>query len=137
VLEAFGGTATAPDVVLFDGQGYAHPRRFGLASHLGLLLDLPSIGCAKSRLTGHYREPEEAFGSWTPLVDKGEQIGAAVRSRPGHDPLFISVGHKVSLGTAVHIVLACCRRNHFMPEPTRMAHKLVTSYARSRGESSM
>lgn len=129
VLDAFRRTATVPDVVLFDGQGYAHPRRFGLASHLGLILDLPSIGCAKSRLIGRYQEPGEAFGSWTPLMDKEELIGAAVRTRPGHAPLFVSVGHKLSLETAVQIVLACCRNHHFMPEPTRMAHNLVTSYA--------
>jgi deoxyribonuclease V len=129
VLDAFRHLALAPDVVLFDGQGYAHPRRFGLASHLGVILDLPSIGCAKTRLAGRYDEPDDAFGSWTPLIDKGERIGATVRTRPGHAPLFVSVGHKLSLETAVQIVLACCRNNHFMPEPTRMAHNLVTRYA--------
>lgn len=135
VLAAFGKIAVEPDVVLFDSQGYAHFRRFGLASHLGVVLDRPTIGCAKTRLIGRYAEPLPEFGASTPLLDKEEQVGAAVRTRPGHAPLFVSPGNKISVPTAVEIVLACCRNNHFMPEPTHLAHQLVTSYARERRES--
>ena len=133
VLAAFEQVATEPDVVLFDGQGYAHPRRFGLASHLGLILDRPAIGCAKSKLVGRYEEPERIFGAHTPLVDRGEVVGAAVRTRPRHKPLFVSPGHKVSVEGAVAIALACCRAGGFMPVPTRLAHEAVT--ARARGAS--
>jgi deoxyribonuclease V len=136
VLDAFQRLPTEPDVILFDGHGYAHPRRFGLASHLGVVLDRPSIGCAKSRLVGRYEEPPRDFGAWTPIVEKGETVGAALRTRPSHAPLFVSVGHQISLPTAVQIVLACCRERRFMPEPTRLAHQLVTDYARSGRQSS-
>ena len=129
VLDAFRQTTVEPDVVLLDGQGYAHFRRFGLASHLGVILDRPTIGCAKTRLVGRYEEPAEEFGAHTPLVDKGEIVGAAVRTRPGHEPLFVSPGHHISAETAVAVALACCRDNRFMPEPTRLAHDLVTRHA--------
>ena len=132
VLAAFRQVETVPDVVLFDGQGLAHFRRFGLASHLGVVLGLPSIGCAKTRLTGSFAEPGEQFGDWTPLEDRGEEIGAAVRTRPGHAPLFVSPGTMVSVATGVEIVLSCCRDNHFIPEPTRHAHRLVTAYRKER-----
>jgi deoxyribonuclease V len=132
VLEAFRRVTTAPDAILFDGQGYAHPRRFGLASHLGLLLDRPSVGCAKSRLIGTYEEPERVFGAQTPLVDRGEIVGAAVRSRPRRAPLFVSPGHKVSVKGAVALALVCCRDGGFMPVPTSLAHEAVTE--RARGE---
>jgi deoxyribonuclease V len=131
VLEAFRSIEREPDLVLFDGQGYAHFRRFGLASHLGVILNRPTIGCAKTRLVGHCDEPAQKFGAHTPLIDKGEQVGAAVRTRPNHSPLFVSPGHKISVETAVELVLVCCRDNHFMPEPTRVAHTLVTKYARA------
>ncbi len=130
VLAAFEQVGQPPDVVLFDGQGYAHPRRFGLACHLGLVLDLPAIGCAKSRLVGRYEEPPREFGASTPLLDHGEPVGAAVRTRPGHAPLFVSPGHKVGIETAVAITLTCCRDNGFMPVPTRLAHGAVTAHAR-------
>ena len=120
-----------PDVILFDGQGYAHFRRMGLASHLGLVLDQPSIGCAKSRLLGKYIEPEKALGSYSPLEEDEEEIGAAVRTRPTHSPLFVSPGHKISITSAVAITLACCQENHFMPEPTRLAHTLVNEQAQA------
>ena len=132
VLAACANLTVEPDVVLFDGQGYAHPRRFGLASHLGVLLDRPSIGCAKSRLIGEYAEPPREFGAWTPLIADGEVVGAAVRTRPRHKPLFISPGHKVSVQTAVTITLACCRGGSFLPEPTRLAHEIVTRERRAR-----
>jgi deoxyribonuclease V len=129
VLEAFRQITAEPDVVLFDGQGYAHFRRMGLASHLGVILDRPTIGCAKTRLVGHYEEPADEFGAYTPLVDRGEEVGAAVRTRPSHTPLFVSPGNRISIETAVAVVLACCRNNHFMPEPTSIAHNLVTQQA--------
>ena len=134
VLDACRQIEAEPDVILFDGQGYAHPRRLGLASHLGLILDRPSIGCAKSRLVGRYEEPARDLGACTPLMDRGEEVGAAVRTRPSHSPLFVSPGHRVSVGTAVQIALACCRHERFMPEPTRLAHDLVTEHAHSRRE---
>jgi deoxyribonuclease V len=132
VLAACADLAVEPDVILFDGQGYAHPRRLGLASHLGLFLDRPTIGCAKSRLVGQFEEPALLFGEHTPLVDRGEVVGAAVRTRPRHKPLFVSPGHKISVDTAVAIALACCRNEAFQPEPTRLAHELVTSERRTR-----
>jgi deoxyribonuclease V len=131
VLAACADLTVEPDVFLFDGQGYAHPRRLGLASHLGLFLERPSIGCAKSRLVGEYAEPERVFGAHTPLVDRGEVVGAAVRTRPRHKPLFVSPGHKISVETAVAIALACCRDGAFLPEPTRLAHDLVTRQRRA------
>jgi deoxyribonuclease V len=126
VLAACADLSAEPDVILLDGQGFAHPRRFGLASHIGVLLDRPTIGCAKSRLIGQFEEPERVFGAHTPLVDRGEVVGAAVRTRPRHKPLFVSPGHKVSVETAVAIALACCRDGRFLPEPTRLAHEIVT-----------
>ncbi len=130
VIAACAGVRSEPDLLLFDGQGYAHPRRFGLASHLGLVLDRPSIGCAKSRLVGAFEEPERVFGAHTPLLDRDEAIGAAVRTRPRHAPLFVSPGHRVSVETAVALALACCRDGGFMPVPTRLAHEAVTARRR-------
>jgi deoxyribonuclease V len=132
VLAAYADLTAEPDVVLCDGQGYAHPRRFGLASHLGVILDRPTIGCAKSRLIGEYEEPERTFGHYTPLIHRGDVVGAAVRTRPRHKPLFVSPGHKVGVETAVEITLACCREGAFLPEPTRLAHELVTQERRAR-----
>ena len=127
VLAACADVRSEPDLLLFDGQGYAHPRRFGLACHLGLALDRPSIGCAKSRLVGRFDEPERVFGARSPLEDRGEVIGAALRTRPRHAPLFVSPGHKLSVATAVALALACCRDGAFMPVPTRLAHEAVTA----------
>jgi len=135
VLAACADLSVQPDVFLFDGQGYAHPRRLGLASHLGLFLERPTIGCAKSRLVGEYEEPERVFGAQTPLVDRGEVVGAAVRTRPRHKPLFVSPGHKISVDTAVALALACCRDGAFLPEPTRLAHDTVTRERRAWIES--
>jgi deoxyribonuclease V len=134
VLAACADLTVTPDVFLFDGQGYAHPRRLGLASHLGVILDAPAIGCAKSRLIGQYEDPAREFGASTPLIDRGEVIGAAVRTRPRHKPLFVSPGHKLSVETAVAITLACCRDGQFLPEPTRLAHETVTRERRLRQE---
>jgi deoxyribonuclease V len=135
VLAACAKLANVPDLFLFDGQGCAHPRRFGLACHLGVILDKPAIGCAKSRLIGTYEEPERVFGASTPLVDGDEVVGAAVRTRPRHKPLFVSPGHKVSIDTAVAMALACCRDGGFMPVPTGLAHERVTRERRERLES--
>lgn len=125
VLEAFTQLKNKPDVAMFDGQGYAHPRRFGLACHLGVILDMPSIGCAKSRLIGQYEEPAVDRGSWSDLADKGEVIGAVLRTRTGVNPLYISIGHRADLPSAIDLTLRCATRYRF-PEPTRLAHQLVT-----------
>jgi len=110
-----------PDLILVDGQGVAHPRRFGLASHLGLLLDTPTIGCAKSLLCGSHEEPEVEPGSYAEVTDGGEIIGVALRTKPGVKPVYVSTGHKIDLQTAIHWVMKCCR-GYRLPEPTRLAH---------------
>ena len=122
VLGALERLVTTPDIILADGQGLAHPRRFGLACHLGLLTDTPTIGCAKSILRGRpeWTLPSSA-GSHVPLMDKGDVVGAAVRTRESVSPIYVSIGHKVSLESAVSWVLACCK-GYRMPEPTRLAH---------------
>ncbi len=130
ILAACQQLQATPDVFLFDAHGYAHPRRFGAASHLGVVLDAPSIGCAKSRLVGQYDEPGPSFGDYTFLLAEGEIVGAAVRTRVGHSPLFVSIGHKISLATSLRITLACCRKDRFLPEPAFQAHRLVTAYAK-------
>jgi deoxyribonuclease V len=112
---------SAPDLIMVDGQGIAHPRRFGIASHLGVLLDIPTIGCAKSRLCGQYETPAEEAASYNDLVDNGEVIGAVLRTKKRTRPLFVSIGHRTDLATVISFVLACCR-GYRLPEPTRMAH---------------
>jgi deoxyribonuclease V len=114
-----------PDLFIADGQGIAHPRRFGLASHLGLILDKPVIGCAKSRLLGVFREPGPARGEFEPLLDGGEIVGAVLRTENKVKPVFVSVGHRVSLETSIGFVLGCCR-GHRLPEPIRFAHRLAS-----------
>jgi len=123
VLDAFARLQQQPDLVMVDGQGIAHPRRLGIASHLGLWLELPTIGCGKSILTGHHRTLGEEAGSWVPLVDNDETIGAVVRTRTHVKPMIISLGHRISLETSLRYVLACCR-GYRLPEPTRQADKL-------------
>lgn len=125
VLGAFAQLKQRPDLVMVDGAGIAHPRRIGIASHLGLWLDLPTIGCAKSILTGTYNKTalSEQAGSWVPIVYRKEVIGAAVRTRTRVNPMIISLGHRISLETSIHYVLACCR-GYRLPEPTRQADKL-------------
>jgi len=113
-----------PDVYMFDGQGFAHPRRFGLACHLGVLLDRPSLGCAKSLLIGTCDMPAAMKGSTSPLVHQGQRVGMAVRTRDGVKPVYVSVGHRLSLAAAVAITLACSVRFR-LPEPTRLADQLV------------
>lgn len=122
VLGALAMLSTTPDVILVDGHGMAHPRRFGLACHLGLLTGVPTIGCAKSILCGRPEgSPEPERGSHVPLVDCGEVVGAAVRTRTNVSPIYVSVGHRTSLERAVELTLACCK-GYRMPEPTRLAH---------------
>jgi deoxyribonuclease V len=124
-LAAAGKLTVKPDCFIIDGQGIAHPRRLGLASHLGLFLDVPTIGCAKSRLIGDFIQPRFNKGSTSPLTDRGETIGSVVRTRSNVKPVFVSVGHKCSLCDAVRIVLDCCTK-YRLPEPTRLAHQIVT-----------
>ncbi len=125
VLKAVESLPQLPDILLCDGQGIAHPRRFGIASHLGVLLDHPTIGVGKSRLIGTHDSLPEEKGSWVPLLDKGEVIGAVLRTRRGVKPLFISPGHKVCLETAVSWVMSCVTR-YKLPETTRWAHRLAS-----------
>ncbi len=122
VLEALARLEGVPDVLLFDGQGYAHPRRLGIASHIGVLLDHPSMGCAKSRLWGSHGALAPERGSQVPLVDGEEVIGAVVRTRAGVKPVYVSVGHRVSLQSAVELVLTCAA-GFRLPEPIRRAHR--------------
>jgi deoxyribonuclease V len=125
VLGAFHQLRQQPELVMVDGQGIAHPRRIGIASHLGLWLNLPTIGCAKSLLTGTYHQEQlgAEAGSWVPLRHKGETIGAAVRTRSKVNPMIISPGHLISLETSISYVLACSK-GYRLPEPTRQADKL-------------
>jgi len=127
-LAALERLADRPDLVIFDAQGLAHPRRMGLATHLGILLDIPAIGCAKSHLCGTYVEPEEHKGSWTRLTDGGEVIGAVVRTRDRVRPVFVSVGHRVDLEAAVALVLGCVSK-YRLPEPTRWAHRVAGDHS--------
>ena len=117
-------TSLDPDVLIVDGQGRAHPRRLGIASHLGVLLDHVTIGCAKSILCGSAKEPPNRVGAWTPLKERAEQIGAAVRTRAGTTPVYVSVGHRISLARAIDVVLRCCK-GYRLPETTRYAHRVA------------
>ncbi len=125
VLDAMEQLSITPDLVLCDGQGLAHPRRFGIACHLGIIVNMPTIGVAKSLLIGKYQEVPEQKGSWQPLIHRGETIGAVLRTRTGTKPLYVSSGHRVSLQTAVQYVLRCTPR-YRLPETTRLADKLAS-----------
>ncbi len=120
-LAACQNLVATPDLILVDGQGIAHPRRLGLASHLGLLLNTPTIGCAKSRLCGRHEIPGVEAGSYAEVVDRGETVGVALRTRLGVKPLYVSIGHQVDLETAIYWVMKLCR-GYRLPEPTRLAH---------------
>ncbi|MGD8211281.1 MAG: deoxyribonuclease V [Desulfobacterales bacterium] len=124
ILTAIGKLNAAPDLLIFDGQGIAHPRRCGLASHLGLLLDIPSIGCAKTKLAGRYEEPRSENESYSYLKEGEEIIGAVVRTRSKVKPLFVSIGHRINLQDSIKIVLKCCSK-YRLPETTRRADKLA------------
>lgn len=128
-LAAIGKLEHQPDVLLIDGQGIAHPRRLGLAAHLGLFLDKPTMGCAKSRLTGTYEEPAAEKGAHSPLYDGEEVIGAVVRTRTNVKPLFVSVGHRCRLEDAIRLTLTCATK-YRLPDPTRLAHQTVTELRR-------
>ncbi|MDR3618484.1 MAG: deoxyribonuclease V [Paludisphaera borealis] len=133
VLEAFRKLKTRPDVVLCDGQGTAHPRRLGLACHLGLWLDLPTIGCAKSLLCGKYDEPGPDRGDRSPLVDRGEVVGAVVRTRLRVSPVYVSPGHRCDLESAVAVTLATSIK-YRLPVPARLAHEYVNAIRRAADE---
>lgn len=126
ILKALRQLTTTPDLILCDGQGLAHPRRFGLACHLGTLLDCPTIGVAKSRFIGTHEEPAPKRGSWTPLKDGDETIGAVLRTRTKVKPLYVSIGHKISLETAIAYVLDCSP-HYRLPETTRIADRLASN----------
>jgi deoxyribonuclease V len=133
LLEAWDKLETMPDVMMLDGQGIAHPRRFGIASHVGVLLDLPTIGCAKSILVGRHDELEPAAGSRAPLIDRGEQIGVALRTKKNVAPVYVSPGHLIDLDSSVEMVLKSTGK-YRQPEPTRQAHLLVNRLRRADGD---
>lgn len=129
VAGALEKVETPVDAVIFDAQGLAHPRRMGLASHIGLFLDVPTVGCAKSRLVGEYEEPGAERGDATDLVHRGEVVGQVVRTRTNVSPVYVSVGNGVSLDSAVDLVLACCTK-YRLPETTRQAHRTANELRR-------
>jgi deoxyribonuclease V len=133
LLEAFAKVKTNPDVVMIEGQGRAHPRRFGIASHMGLLLQVPTVGFAKSHLYGEHGEPGPEPASVSPLTAHGEVIGAVVRTKNRCKPVYVSVGHLIDLDSAVRVVLGCCR-GYRLPEPTRQAHLHVNALRRKGSE---
>ena len=127
MLAALEALAEPPDLILYDGQGLAHPRRFGIACHVGVLTGIPAIGVAKSRLIGHHEPVPDTVGAWQPLIDGGEVVGAALRTRAGARPLYISVGHLIGLPTAIDYVLRCTTR-YRLPETTRWADRLASAH---------
>jgi deoxyribonuclease V len=129
LLDAFAKVRARPDVVVIDGHAIAHPRRFGIGAHVGLWLDVPTLGCAKTLLYGHCEQPAEAVGSTSPIVSRGDVIGEAVRTRKGSNPVYVSAGHRIDLPSAVRLVLASCR-GYRLPEPTRQAHLHVNELRR-------
>lgn len=132
VLDALEKINVIPDLILCDGQGIAHPRRFGIACHLGVIVDIPAIGVAKSLLVGKHEEVSQERGSWQPLRHRGETIGAVLRTRTGTKPLYISSGHRVSLLTAIEYVLRCTPK-YRLPETTRIADKLASGSSDAQG----
>ena len=136
VIAACQKLSTNPNLILVDGQGIAHPRRFGLASHLGLLLDTPTIGCAKSRLCGRHESPGIEAGAYAELTHNGEVIGVALRTKIQVSPIYVSIGHRIDLPTAIYWTMQCCR-GYRLPEPSRLAHlaaggKLMTTHDTAR-----
>jgi deoxyribonuclease V len=124
LLTAFQRLQIKPDLIFIDGHGYAHPRRFGIACHMGLWLDTPTIGCGKSRLIGAFKAPAHRHGAHTPLTDKGEAIGSVLRTNQQTNPVFVSIGHQISLNQALRWTLACCD-GYRIPKPTREADRFV------------
>lgn len=133
LLRALEQLDSLPDLIMADAQGIAHPRRLGMAAHLGVLLDWPVIGVAKSRLTGDYLEPDDYPGAQSALMDDDERIGTVLRTRAGVKPLYVSVGNRVTLADAVNMTLACCTR-YRLPEPTRQAHLLSRNAGAHQGD---
>lgn len=131
LLAAIERLTKLPDLLFCDGQGYAHPRRMGLASHLGILLDRPSIGCAKSILLGKHGRLDGGKGEWSPLLDGPETIGAALRTRADIKPIYVSQGHRVSLEAAIRLTMAVCDGTR-IPKPTREADRFVAAVKRSK-----
>jgi deoxyribonuclease V len=131
LLDAFAKLSSRPDVILFDGQGIAHPRRFGLASHLGYLLNVPSVGCAKSLLVGEHGPVGERAGACAWVVDRGERVGAALRTRAGVRPIYVSPGYRVGFSDAIRLALGAVTK-YRVPEPTRLADILVERLKRER-----
>ena len=131
LLQVFAQLDITPDVVVFDGQGLAHPRGLGIASHMGLLLDIPAIGCAKSRLIGRYEEPPPTRGAYTSLYGRnGQVLGAVLQTKDRTKPVFVSVGHKMELSQALTMLLHC-HRGYRIPEPTRLADQYVGAMRRA------
>ncbi|KAB7731779.1 deoxyribonuclease V [Rudanella paleaurantiibacter] len=126
LLEAWEKLQTAPDAVMFDGHGMAHPRRIGIAAHIGLFIDRPSFGCGKSVLVGKYDEPAPERGNWSPMRHHGEVVGAALRTKNRVNPVYVSPGHRIDLPAAIELTLAC-NGGYRIPEPTRRAHNLVNA----------
>ncbi|HEX2186276.1 MAG TPA: deoxyribonuclease V [Chloroflexota bacterium] len=126
ILAAYEQLNLDPDLLIFDGQGIAHRRRLGIASHVGLWLDKPSIGSAKSILVGRHGPLGEEMGSMAELIDRGEVVGVALRTKRAVSPVYVSIGHRVDLPTAAQLVLSCCRR-YRLPEPQRQAHLAASS----------
>jgi deoxyribonuclease V len=124
LLKAFTHLERKPDLVIFDGQGIAHPRGVGLASHMGLFLDVPTIGCGKKRLVGHHQDLGDGRGDCVPLVFEERMVGTVLRTKPRVNPVFVSPGHKIGMQRAVEVVLNCCR-GYRLPEPVRKAHAAV------------
>ncbi len=125
VLHAWQHLHRRPDLLIVDGHGYAHPRRFGIACHLGVLLDIPTIGCAKSLLIGRHDEVPDQVGAWVPLYDREEIVGVVLRTRLHVRPIYVSIGHRLDLEQAIYWTRQCCR-GYRVPEPTRLAHLLVS-----------
>jgi deoxyribonuclease V len=126
MLEAWAKLKIEPDALMIDGHGIAHPRRFGIASHIGLLVNRPTFGCGKSVLAGKYTEPPSERGNWTPLMHDGEMVGAALRTKKRVQPIFVSPGHLIDLDDAIALTLAT-DGGYRQPEPTRLAHNLVNA----------
>jgi deoxyribonuclease V len=134
LLKAFEKLRKEPDLIFLDGQGIAHPRGLGIASHMGIILGKPTIGCAKSRLTGRYNEPGKRGGDFSYLYDDTDEIiGAVVRTKSNTKPVFVSIGHKIDLQTSIKVIQQCTK-GYRIPEPTRLAHNMVT---RLRNKSSV
>ncbi|MFQ5933066.1 MAG: deoxyribonuclease V [Dehalococcoidia bacterium] len=131
VISALEGLSVDPDLVMVDGQGLAHPRRFGIACHLGLFFEVPTIGCAKSRLCGSHAAPENRRGAYAELTDGPEVIGAALRTKVDTNPIYVSIGHMIDLDAAVRWTLECCR-GYRVPEPTRYAHLAAGGQLKTR-----